>query len=91
MDFALRNFQKHDLIKSQIKVYGYFGLIFHYFSNNSSMMGLYSDAVSLALDNNMIEDAKDLASKPEGSSQEVEDLKKKLWLQVINSILYELI
>jgi len=73
MDFALRNFQKQDLIKAQITVYG--------------MMGLYSDAVSLALEKNMIEEAKDLASKPEGSTPEVEELKKKLWLQIAQHLI----
>ena len=48
------------------------------------MMGLYSDAVSLALEKNMIKQAKELASKPEGTTQEADDLRKKLWMQVIN-------
>lgn len=42
-----------------------------------SMMGLYTEAVTLALDNNNIEIAKSYANKPEN-----DDLKKKLWLQV---------
>lgn len=43
------------------------------------MMGLYVEAVTLALDNNNIEIAKSYANKPEN-----DDLKKKLWLQVLN-------
>ena len=45
-------------------------------------MNLYADAVSLALEKDMIEDAKELASKPDGSTPESQDLRKKLWLQV---------
>ena len=41
------------------------------------MMGLYTEAVTLALDNNNIDIAKSYANKPEN-----DDLKKKLWLQV---------
>ena len=45
-------------------------------------MGLYSNAVDLALNNNMIDEAKEIASKPQGETFEVIDLKKKLWLQI---------
>lgn len=48
------------------------------------MMGLYTEAVTLALDNNNIEIAKSYANKPEN-----DDLKKKLWLQVNLHILFK--
>ena len=64
LDFALRIFKRKSLMKAQIIIYG--------------MMGLYTEAVTLALDNNNIEIAKSYANKPEN-----DDLKKKLWLQVL--------
>lgn len=42
------------------------------------MMGLYSEAVSLALNNNIEDMAKTYANKPQNV-----DVKKKLWLQVL--------
>lgn len=42
-----------------------------------SMMGLYEEAVSLALKNGDLASAKEVANKPEA-----DDLKKKLWLQI---------
>ena len=44
------------------------------------MMGLYSEAVHLALENGHIDDAKIYANKPEN-----DETKKKLWLQVKNN------
>ncbi len=67
-EFALKCFQRNHLIRPQLKLY--------------SVMGLYSNAVDLALNNNMIDEAKDIASKPQGETFEVIDLKKKLWLQI---------
>lgn len=67
-EFALKCFERNHLIRPQLKLY--------------SMMGLYSNAVDLALNNNMIEEAKDIALKPEGETDEVLHLKKKLWLQI---------
>jgi len=64
LDFALRIFKRKNQMKAQIIIYG--------------MMGLYTEAVTLALDNNNIEIAKSYANKPEN-----DDLKKKLWLQVL--------
>ena len=47
------------------------------------MLGLLSEAIRFALENDMIDEAKLLAKKPEGDSQEIIDFKKKLWLQVL--------
>lgn len=63
LDFALRIFKRKNIVVGQISIYG--------------MMGLYNEAVTLALENNEIEVAKIYAEKPEN-----EDLKKKLWLQI---------
>ncbi len=41
-------------------------------------MGLYKEAISLALRNNKLDIAKTLALKPES-----EDVRKKMWLKVI--------
>ena len=51
LDFALRMFKKNDLVKGQIKIYG--------------MMGLYNEAVNLALKHgDNIELAEEYAKKP---------------------------
>ncbi len=47
------------------------------------MMGLYSEAVNLALENGHIDDAKNYA-KIYASKPENEETKKKFWLQVRN-------
>jgi hypothetical protein len=60
-DFALRLFKRHNLHEAQILVYG--------------NMGLYREAVNLALDNGQYPLAKEYANKPE-----YDDVKKKLWL-----------
>jgi hypothetical protein len=73
MDFALRNFKQNGLVKAQIMIYG--------------MMGLYSEAVKLALDNRMIQEAKDYANKPDENNSDSEDLKKKLWLEIAKYML----
>lgn len=65
-------------MKAQIIIYGFiFFVIIYLLLIFLSMMGLYTEAVTLALDNNNIEIAKSYANKPEN-----DDLKKKLWLQV---------
>lgn len=46
------------------------------------MMGLHSEAVSIALDNSMLKEAKSYANKPESA-----DIKKKLWLQIAKHML----
>jgi len=51
------------------------------------MMGLYADAITLALERNMIAEAKALAAKPEGSTTEAEDLRKNLWLQIAQHLI----
>lgn len=40
-------------------------------------MGLHSEAVNIALENKMLEEAKIYADRPEN-----EDLRKRLWLQI---------
>jgi len=60
------NFRKSNEIKGQLILYG--------------IMRMYSEAVQLALDNNMIKEAKEFADKPK--DYENLDLKKKLWLQI---------
>lgn len=64
LDFALRMFKNNNLIKGQIKIYG--------------MMGLYNEAVDLALKHNdNIELAEEYAQKP----QSIEN-QRKLWLDI---------
>jgi hypothetical protein len=62
LDFALRLFKRNNLVKAQISIYG--------------MMGLYGEAVSLALESGELEIAKEYAKKPKDD----DELKKKLWL-----------
>lgn len=64
LDFALRIFKRKNIVIGQISIYG--------------MMGLYNEAVTLALENNEIQVAMAYADKPKNN----EDLKKKLWLQI---------
>ena len=49
-------------------------------------MGLYGEAVKLALEHGMLEKAKEYANKPDDNSPDSEDLKKRLWLEVIKRI-----
>ena len=63
MDFALRTFKQKGIEKGRIIIYG--------------MMGLYSEAVKLALQMDNFYIAKDYAGKPDDPEQQ-----KKLWLQI---------
>lgn len=68
LDFALRLFKQASLIDAQIIIYG--------------MMGLYTESVTLALDYEMIDKAKDYASRPLD-----DDKKKKLWMMIAERLL----
>lgn len=61
LDFGLRLFKNYRISEAQIIVYG--------------KMYLYAEAVSLALENNKEELAKEYADKPD-----YEDERKKLWI-----------
>ena len=63
LDFGLRLFKNHRISEAQIIVYG--------------KMYLYSEAVSLALETNKEELAKEYAEKPD-----YEDERKKLWIDI---------
>lgn len=65
LDFALRLFSTSQLVEPQITIYG--------------MMGLYTESVQLALQNGLIEKAKEYARKPIDD----DDKKKKLWMLVL--------
>ncbi len=69
-DFILRLCLLHHKLKSAIYIY--------------SMLGLYEEAVKLALGNNLIEIAAEIADKPE-----IEDkkLRKQLWLEIAKEMI----
>lgn len=68
LDFGLRLFKNYKIVEAQIIVYG--------------KMYLFAEAVSLALEHNKEEMAKEYADKPE-----YEDEKKKLWIEIAKHFL----